>query len=73
MSTVDEINDAIAEALEIDASEVQASRRLDDYENFDSLALLTLIALLEDIGVKISTDDLDQLNTVDDIHKVANR
>jgi acyl carrier protein len=67
----DEVNEAIVEALEIEAHELDPSKKLDDYENYDSLALLTLMSLLEDGGVEIESDDLDSIECVSDIYRLA--
>ena len=67
----EKINEVIAEALEIEVEEVVLEKQLNEYENFDSLALLTLITLLEDSGVSLTTDDLENIKSIDDIYKLA--
>ena len=67
----DTINDVIADALEVEIEEVQPEKYLEDYESFDSLVFLTLISLLEDVGVSLSTNDLQNIKKVEDVYKVA--
>jgi len=67
----EKISEIIAEALEIEVEEVVLGKQLNEYENFDSLVLLTLITLLEDSGVSLTTDDLENIERIDDIYKLA--
>lgn len=68
---IEEVNAAIIEALEIEIEEFVADKKLEEYENYDSLALLTLMTLLEDGGIVISADDLDTIECASDIYKLA--
>lgn len=62
------IKNALKKALEIENIEIQLDDHFRDYEDWDSLALLSLIAILdEDFGVEIETDDLNELLTVRDL------
>ena len=65
------ITEAIADALEIDEDEVVMGKKLEEYDNFDSLVFLTLISLLEDCGVSLSSNDLEKIVYIDDIYKIA--
>tara|TARA_Y100000816_G_scaffold291734_1_gene284094 strand:- start:215 stop:430 length:216 start_codon:yes stop_codon:yes gene_type:complete len=65
------ITEAIADALEIDEDEVIMGKKLEDYDNFDSLVFLTLISLLEDCGVSLSSNDLENIVYIDDIYKIV--
>lgn len=69
----EKVTEAIADALEIDEEEVEMGKKLEDYENFDSLVFLTLISALEDCGMSLSTNDLENLVYIDDIYKIAKR
>ena len=62
------IKNALKKALEIENMEIQLDDQFRDYEDWDSLALLSLIAILdEDFGVEIETDALNELITVRDL------
>ena len=67
----DTINDVIADALEVEIEEVHPEKYLEDYDSFDSLVFLTLISLLEDVGVSLSTNDLPNIKKFEDVYKVA--
>lgn len=59
--------DAFKEALEIEG-EVQLEDHFRDYDEWDSLARLSLIAMLDDeFGVQIEDAEFEQLKTVGDL------
>jgi acyl carrier protein len=56
----------LAEILEVD--EVKPSDVLQDFENWDSLTSLSVLATLDSsYGVNLATDDLRQMVTVGDL------
>ena len=57
--------DILKEALEIE--EITDELRFDECEMWDSLAQLSLIAGLEEIGVDLTGDDLDNITTVNEL------
>lgn len=60
--------DAFKEALEIEDREVKMVDAFRDYPEWDSLSLLTLIAMLdENYAVAIEMEDLNELITVGDL------
>jgi acyl carrier protein len=62
------IKNALKKALETESMEIQLDDHFRDYDDWDSLALLSLIAILdEDFGVEIETDALNELITVRDL------
>ncbi len=61
------IND-LKEAFEIEDREIQLSDKFKEYPEWDSLAQLTLVAMLdENYEVSIETDELKGINTVQDL------
>lgn len=59
--------DAFKEAIEIEG-EVKLEDNFRDYEEWDSLARLSLIAMLDDeFGVQIEDADFEELKTVGDL------
>jgi acyl carrier protein len=59
---------AIKEALEIEDHDVNLEDRFRDYEEWDSLNRLSLIAMLDDeFGVQIENKEFEQLKTVGDL------
>ena len=58
----------VAEQLGIEAAEVMAESNFKDDLNADSLDLFEMImAMEEEFGVEIPSDDLDQIATVQDV------
>lgn len=58
----------IADALELESGSINLNDEFRKYENWDSLAQLTLIAALdENFGVGIETDDFSKLKTLSDL------
>lgn len=57
--------EVITEALEIEGREIQLTDNFKEYDEWDSLAQLTLIAELDDnFGVTISSDELRKIQTL---------
>lgn len=58
----------IADALEMDVSELKPEDQLDDIENWDSMAALSIIVMFEDnCGKKVTAADIKGFKTVEDI------
>ncbi len=58
----------IKEALEIDGRDIQLSDTFRDYEEWDSLSQLSLIAMLdEEYEVEIEDEEFASLKTLEDI------
>jgi len=65
---LEKISELIAEQLGIDASEVSADSKFDEDLNADSLDLFELVmAIEEEYGVEIPSEDLEKLSTVQDV------
>ena len=64
----DKFIESIKEALEIEGHEVNLEDRFRDYEEWDSLNRLSLIAMLDDeYGVQIENAEFEQLKTIADL------
>lgn len=62
------IFDAFREAMDNDDLEVNLSDKFRDYEDWDSLAYLSMIAALdEEFGVEIENEEFEKLETVEDL------
>jgi acyl carrier protein len=67
---VEKFIEAIKEALEIEDHEVNLEDNFRDYEEWDSLNRLSLIAMLDDeYGVQIENAEFEQLKSVGDLFK----
>lgn len=63
---------AFKEALELEDKEVNLSDNFRDYEEWDSIAQLSLIAALdEEFDLQIEGDDFEELKTVEDLLKAV--
>lgn len=58
----------IAEALEMEASELKPETVLDELDNWDSMSSLSLIVVIdENFGKKVTANDIRSFKTVEDI------
>ena len=65
---LEKLQEIIAEQLGIEAAEVKEESNFKDDLNADSLDLFEMImAMEEEFGVEIPSDDLDQIATVQDV------
>ena len=59
---------ALAEALEMDASIIKPEDKFRDYENYSSLTELSMLAMLDsEFGIEIEMNDYNKLKTVSDL------
>lgn len=62
------IFDAFREAMDNEDLEINLSDNFRDYEDWDSLAYLSMIAALdEEFGVEIENEEFEKLETVEDL------
>lgn len=67
MTDQEKIN-LIAEALEVDASSLSLEMKLQDLEEYDSMAKLSVIVLMdEEFGKKLTGDEMAKFETIGDI------
>lgn len=61
----------IAEALDIDVSDLKPNDLLDDIENWDSMSALSMIVMFEDnCGKTVTAQEIKGFKTVEDIMKL---
>lgn len=64
----DKIKDAFREAMDNDDLDINLTDNFRDYEDWDSLAYLSMIAALdEEFGVEIENEEFEKLETVQDL------
>ncbi len=64
----------LEEMLELDEGTLEADTALDDIDEYDSMAKLSLIVLMEDeFGVKLTGDMIRGFETVGDIVNLMNK
>jgi acyl carrier protein len=63
---------AFTEALELEDVEVSLKDTIQDFDNWDSISKLSLIAILDDyFDVEISNAEFDTLETVQDLYDLV--
>ncbi len=66
---MNEFIDKFSEALEKEASGIDSNDKFRDYEEWDSLAVLSVIAMIkQNYGITIPRKEFDSLLTVEDLH-----
>jgi acyl carrier protein len=64
----DKLISALAEALEMEVSQIRTEDKLRDYENYSSLSELSILAMLDsDFGIEIEMNEFNKYITVGDI------
>jgi len=59
---------ALAEALEMDASKIKLEDKFRDYENYSSLTELSILAMMDsEFGIELEMKDFNNLTTVNDL------
>ena len=71
----EKVFDAFREAMDNEDLEIKLTDKFREFEDWDSLAYLSMIAALdEEFGVEIENEDFEKLETVEDLVKeVGNR
>lgn len=62
------LNESLCEILEVDT--IEDSQRLEDFEEWDSLAQLCIVALAEQRGAKITNAELLKAETIGGVKKL---
>ena len=65
---------AVADAIDRDEALIKAEDRFRDYEEWDSIALLSLVAMLDDnYGISIPREIFEKLDTIQDLINHVNK
>lgn len=56
----------VAEVLEYDG-EINRGQNLEDIDMWDSLGILSIVELLEDLGAEVDIDTINNLKTTDEL------
>jgi acyl carrier protein len=65
---------ALAEALEMESSQIKIEDNLRDYENYSSLSELSILAMLDsDFGIEIEMSEFNKYITVGDLVQLVTR
>jgi acyl carrier protein len=70
----DKLINALAEALEMESSQIKTEDNLRDYENYSSLSELSILAMLDsDFGIEIEMSEFNKYITVGDLVQLVTR
>ena len=62
---------SLAEALEMQESDIKFEDEFREYENYDSLTELSVLAMLDsDFGIEIEMNEYNKYKTVEDLYKL---
>ncbi len=71
MTNIDDIRKTVAEVLEVEPGLLQPETNFYDLPNFDSVAILSLIVALDDLGVEIPQHKASEIRTFGDVLALA--
>jgi acyl carrier protein len=64
--------EAFQEALELEGEIISLDDTIEDFDNWDSISRLSLIALLDEyFEVEVTNAEFDSLNTLRDLHDLV--
>jgi len=71
---MDEFKRLIAEALEVNGSEISMDATLDSFPTFDSLAMVIILAKIdEDFGKQLKAEEIREAKTVNDLYQLLEK
>ena len=68
--TQDEFIELIAETIDTE-DEISPETELDDIEEYDSIAVLSLMSMYDELGIKVAPDNFKELQTVAELITLA--
>ena len=68
--TQQEFLEGIAEALDCEM-ELSGDTILDDIDEYDSIGVLSLMSYFDELGIKVSPNDFEKFETVQDLINLA--
>jgi len=66
----DEFLELLAETIDTE-DELNDEMNLDDIEEYDSIAILSLMSMYDELGIKVTPNDFKDLKKVADLIKLA--
>jgi len=67
MTNIDDLKKTVAEILEVEPAVLQPETNFYDLPNFDSVAILSLIVALDDLGIEVPQHKASEIRTFSDI------
>jgi len=71
MKTAENLRTIVAEILEVDPDLLKPETNFYDLPNFDSVAILSIIIALDDVGVEVPQEKASEIRTFGDVLKLA--
>jgi acyl carrier protein len=68
--TKEEFIDLLIETIDTE-DEINENTLLDEIEEYDSIAILSLMSMYDDIGVRVNPKDFVELKTIQDLINLA--
>ena len=68
--TVKELLTIVAEALDYE-DELRLDQNIEDIEEWDSLGVLSIVSMMDDLSISINLDDLEEIRTVEEFVKLT--
>ncbi|MDA9622094.1 phosphopantetheine-binding protein [Gammaproteobacteria bacterium] len=67
---VKELLIVVAEALEYE-DELHLDQKIEDIEEWDSLGVLSIVSMMDDLKISVNLEDLEEIKTVEDFVKLT--
>ena len=67
---VKELLTIVAETIEYE-NELHLDQNIEDIEEWDSLGVLSIVSMMDDLSISINLEDLEQIKTVEDFVKLT--
>jgi len=67
---VKELLIVVAEALEYE-DELYLDQNIEDIEEWDSLGVLSIVSIMDDLNISVNLEDLEEIKTVEDFVKLT--
>lgn len=67
---VKELLTIVAETIEYE-NELHLDQNIEDIEEWDSLGVLSIVSMMDDLSITINLEDLEQIKTVEDFVRLT--
>ena len=67
---VKELLTIVAETIEYE-DELHLDQNIEDIEEWDSLGVLSIVSMMDDLSITINLEDLEEIKTVEDFVKLT--
>ena len=71
MITIEQVRSTVAEVVDVDPAKLAPETDLYSLPNFDSVAVLSLIVALDDLGIEVPQHKASEIRTFGDVLELA--